>query len=124
MAKILSKNNGFTFVEILVAMILLAGVGIALISTMISGASIGKTNPKSYTAYNLTRETSDPLSNSVRDDSWDNPASPLSLGSHGSGSALDTTIDGVTYQRDYDVSDVAVEGQSAYRRAKIRVDYS
>jgi len=69
--------KGFTLVEILVALVLLAGLGIAALSAFSSSAQIVDTDQN--VAYNFARSTVERLFEQVRQDTWGTDSLPLSL---------------------------------------------
>ena len=86
MAKRMKSTNGMTLMEILVAMGLLVGVGMAIFGALISAAKLAQPTPEKYTAYNHARQEAENLANAVRDDWWGGGAPGgarnLNVGSH------------------------------------------
>lgn len=115
--------TGFTLMEILVAMALLASVGATVMYSMSTAAKLAQPSPQRYTAYNLARQNSESLANAVRDDWWAGAGNPLSPTTDKT--LAPTTYDGVSYAPRYTVVDVDVNNDSTvdYRKTDTKVQW-
>ena len=109
------KTGGFTLMEILVAMVLMATVGAVAFSSFSSGAKIGQNNRN--VAVNVGRGVLENLYEAVRDDWWPNAGHPLTPG--GPTAQPNVTLNGVTYSSVKTVSSPG--GGTDYRRARVTV---
>ena len=110
--------------EILVAMVLLAGAGSVIFYSMSSSVKLAQPSPQRYTAYNLARQNSESLTNAVRDDWWGATGHPLSPTTQET-TLASTSYDGVSYTPRYTVVDVDVngDGQVDYRKTDTKVQW-
>ena len=113
-------------IEIMVAMILLAGTGFAILTSMVSVAKLaGPTNEK-YAAFNLARQNAENLAVAVREDCVGDPAlcGSLNLDDTTSHTVATTTIDGYVYKPTYTVQKVNADGDAQdddYRKVVMSV---
>ena len=126
----IKNDKGFTLLEILVAAVLLAGAGFAVIGAMVSVAKLAQPPVKKYTAFNLARLNTENLANSVRQDCLDNPGGTgcptLSLATTSSQfvGITTTTIDSIPYKQSYSVAKVNPDGDTTddgYRKVEMKV---
>ena len=114
------ERKGFTLLEIMVAMMLLVGVGSLVIIALANAARLAKPAPEKYTAYNVARKTSENLADAVRDDTWN--SGNLTPGAH---PLVAATYNGVSYTPEYTVVDVDVNGDGKvdYRKTDTKVQW-
>ena len=115
------KTCGFTFMEVLIAMILLAVVGAMSFSSLSSTAKVTQTSG-SNVALNVGRGVLETLYEAVRNDWWPNANRPLSIANPGAQFG-NITLNGVTYARPYTTASIDVNGDATedYRRATVTV---
>jgi prepilin-type N-terminal cleavage/methylation domain-containing protein len=94
--------KGFTLVEILVAMVLLAGIGAASLSAFSSTTRIVRTDQN--VAYNFARGSLEKMFEQVRQDTWDTGSLPLSLATPGPQN-IASVVNGQTLTMAYEVND-------------------
>ena len=120
---------GFTLMEIIIAMALLAAAGTTMFRVFTSVAQVSLS--KSDTAYNLASQNLALLYEAVRQDWWPNANRPLSLQA---GTAIPQppaeTVDGTTFNASYTVNnnsgvliDGNADGDEDYRRVTMTVSW-
>lgn len=111
-------ESGMSLMEILIAMLLLVGVGFGIFGSLISAARLATPTPERYTAANIARERLENFTNEVRQDTFN--TGPLALGTT---NLSNPTYDGVSYDREYTVTDVDIDGDLLvdYRKTEMAV---
>ncbi len=119
--------EGFTLIEISVAMTLLVGMSVLSISSFTSSAKI--VNGDQNIAFNFARGLMERLPEQVRQDTWTQPNLPLSLSSPGPQN-ITSPVNGQTYSAAYQVNngsgaalDVNADGQEDYRKVTMTVTW-
>jgi len=122
-------RKGFSLIEVLVAMVLLAGVGGSMIYAFSSSGQV--TQSDHGVAYNIARGQLEQLFERVRQDTWPNAALPLSLQTAPARPAIaPKSLNGKTFTPTYTVNndssavvDVNGDGQEDYRRVRMNVSW-
>ena len=121
------RPNGFTLMEVLVAMILLASVAAVSLYSFSSAATV--TQPGSGAAYNFGRGLFEQMLERVRQDQWGTASLPLSVSTPGP-QALTKSLNGKTYTANYTVNsasgtalDANADGQEDFRKVKMTVTW-
>jgi prepilin-type N-terminal cleavage/methylation domain-containing protein len=114
-----SSQNGFSLVEILIALALLGVLSGTIFHAFTSVTPLSPTNQSK--AYNLGREGLENLYGAVRQDTWD--AGNLRSGVNQAcvGPASPTSLDGTNFSCNYTVSSVA--GGPDYRKVDVVVSW-
>ena len=116
-------RNGFTLVEILVAMLLLAGISGVAFNSFSSSSKLASGSFKEVTAYNLARRQLEYLYESVRADQWAAAGFPLSTVGPAPQPG-NIVLDGITYGRVYTVTSIDVDGGGEdYRRVRVTMTW-
>jgi hypothetical protein len=117
--------KGFSLVEIIVAMVLLVGLGIVAISSFSSSAKVVNTDLN--IAYDFARGLMERMPEQVRQDTWATAGLPLSLSAPGPQNVT-SVVNGQTFTAAYQVNagsgaplDVNADGQEDYRKVKMTV---
>ncbi len=113
-------RSGFSLLEILIAMVLLAGVGAATMTAFTS--SIQVTSSDASVAYNFGRGLLEQFYERVRQDQWTTAALPLSTVNPGP-QGQTKTLNGDTYTANYTVTAIDQDGANGedYRRVTMTV---
>lgn len=122
-----SADAGYTMVEIMVSVTLLAGMAVMVFSAFANTSKMSKVDVSSGPKYNIARGVLESLHESVRKnndagaDQWGAAGKPLSTSSTPALST--TTLDGVTYNPRYTVETVDVDNDQKedYRRVTVTV---
>ncbi len=119
--------GGFTYTEIIVALLLLAGFGAAALSSFSSASRMVRNDPN--IAYNFARGLMERLPEHVRQDTWSLAGLPLSLSGPGPQN-IASTLGGQTYTATYQVNggsgvpiDRNADGKEDYRTVKMTVSW-
>lgn len=104
--------KGFTLVEILVALVLLAGLGIASLNVFSSSARIVNTDQN--VAYNFARGMVERMAEQVRIDTWGTDSLPLSRTTPGPQN-IPSTINGQTLTATYQINRAPSSGTAPMR---------
>lgn len=126
----MKKNAGFTLMEVLIAMVLLAGVGAMTLSAFTSAARARVTRPDAGVAYNFGRGLMEQMNEFVRQDQWSSSGLPLSTTSPGTAGPFrpqgsTTTLNGKTYTARYTVTpqDANSDSLEDFRKVKMTVSW-
>ncbi len=138
----MSRQDGFTLLEIVIAALLLATVSVGLFAAFVSAnrwIQQPRNDRANDVAFNVARQRLENLYGAVREDWWlDNAANRgvnsglnMTPGHTGelmtdpaSGETLVVNLDGMDYRRGYRVSAVTIGGAEAYRRAEVNVHWN
>ncbi len=124
---------GFSLVEIIIAMLILTGVGAMTMSAFVSSAKT--TQPGANIGYNFGRGIFEKMYEFVRQDQWAAASLPLSLATPGTGGPFTpqgstTTLNGKTYTAAYTVNgnsgtaiDSNSDGKEDFRRVRMTVTW-
>lgn len=104
--------KGFTLVEILVALVLLAGLGIASLNIFSSSARIVNTDQN--VAYNFARGMVERMAEQVRIDTWATDSLPLSRTTPGPQN-IASNINGQTLTATYQINRAPSNGTAPIR---------
>ncbi len=107
--RMMRNNHAFTLFEILIAMMLLAAIGVTALSSISNSTRM--VSGKQNTATNLARQKLEDLKNAVANTPWTQAGQLLTPGTPGA--ALQppaATLDNVTFNQQYVVSIVDVDG--------------
>lgn len=123
-----AANAGFSLLEIMVAMVLLAGVSLAVMSSFSSSSRVANSGGQLNVAYNFGRGVLERLHEFVlADATWTTSGNPLSLDAPGP-QGLATTLNGDTFSVNYEVNestlamvDEDADGLEDYRRVRMTV---
>lgn len=125
----LADSHGFTLMEILIAMMLIAAVGVASMYAFASTAQV--TQNDENVAYNVGRGYMEQFYERVRQDQWGTGGLPLSLTNIGRPPIVSKTLNGDTYQPTYTVNgntqvmlDANGDGEEDYRRVQMTVTWT
>jgi prepilin-type N-terminal cleavage/methylation domain-containing protein len=122
--------RGFSLMEVMVAMVLLAAVGGVVMRSFTSSVQV--TSPDTGVAYNFGRGVLEQFHERVRADQWASPANPLALlpGGRPAIPSNPKTLNGNTYTASYTVSgdtglaiDTNGDGEEDYRRVVLAVSW-
>ena len=120
-------KKGFTIIEILISMVLLATIAGMAFTTFSSSSKLSKGGANENVAANLARQQLERLYESVRaqsapgTDQWNSAGFPLSTATPGPQPG-NVTLDTVNYAGKYTVASVDVDGGGEdYRRAQMTV---
>ena len=125
----ISRQKGFSLIEVLVAMVLLAGVGGAMIFGF---SSAGQSVRSDYgIAYNVARGQLEQMYERVRQDTWANASLPLSRQTVPARPAIaPKSLNGKTFTTTYSVNndsnasiDANGDGQEDYRLVQMTVNW-
>lgn len=122
-------RHGFSLIEVLVAMVLLAGVGGAMIYAFSSTTQVAQSDYG--IAYNIARGQIEQLAERVRQDTWGTAGLPLALQNVPARPAIaPKSLNGDTFTSTYTVnsnSGVAVDqnadGEEDFRRVTMTVSW-
>ena len=112
------NKRGFTLLEIIVAMVLFAGVMAGLVGVFVAGKRHVIHSRERMTGGELGKLFLDPLQMAVRQDTWDAAGNILKIGST---SAVPTKVNNVDYTGQYDVNAVA---GTDLRKVKVQVNWT
>ena len=111
---------GFTFIEVIVTMILVTLVGASVLMSFVNASRWA--DPSLLAAVFDARGELDQLNEEVRNDTWNSASNDLSIGTH-----PDTlvTVGGRTYTQSYEVTSVPLGGVAdAYRKVVVTESWS
>ncbi len=121
-------NAGFSLVEIILAMVILSGVGAMTMSAFVS--SIESTQPDSSVAYNFGRGILEKMHEFVRQDQWATSSLPLSTTTPGTAGPFTPqgstkALNGKTYTATYTVTtqDLNVNAQEDLRKVQMTITW-
>ena len=123
------RRTGFSLIEVLVAMVLLAGVGGAMIYAFSSSTQVAQSDHG--VAYNIARGQIEQLYERVRQDQWGTANLPLSL-TNAAPQGMVKSLNGDSFTTNYDINpglpegasvDVNGDGQEDYRRVTMTVSW-
>src|SRR5690242_12739494 len=123
MQKIIRRQTGFTLIEVVVSMVLLATVAVGLLRIYVSAHQATPFQVNRSIAANLARTQIESLYEAVRQDWWPSVNQPLSPGTT-QGAAQNIAVDGKIYSRSYTVSSVNLSGDGGgqdYRKVDVTV---
>ncbi len=122
MTPLLKSRGGFSLMEVLIAILLLAGVGAMTMYAFSS--STQATQPGASVAYNFGRSIMEEMHERVRQDQWPTANLPLSLSNPGPQGQI-KSLNSKTYTANYTVTtqDANVDGQEDFRRVRMTVSW-
>ena len=117
----MKKNTGFSLMEVLVAMVLLATVGGLTMFSFTN--STQATQPSASVAYNYGRGLMEEMYERVRQDHWTDPGLPLSLVNPAQFPVR--ALNGKTYTPSYTSTkgDLNGDGVEDFRKVKMTVSW-
>jgi prepilin-type N-terminal cleavage/methylation domain-containing protein len=112
MRKTTLRQNGFSLIEIMIALSLLAVLGGSIMSAFTNITPVSTT--QNNKAYNVTREAFESMNEAVRQSDWDTAANPLnnSLTNQPFFAGNGVSLDGTFYQVLYTVTPQNADGVS------------
>ncbi|GEM_PF-1352728 len=120
-----SRQAGFTLIEVIIASLLVSTVMAMLLAAFISANRW--VSPEYNSAHYVARQQLERLSEQVRQDWWNvsatDPERRLNAAYNPPDRPAETiTLDGVTYTRNYTVSNISANGRD-YRKAAVAVQW-
>lgn len=124
----MNNNSGFSLIEIVIALVILTGVGAMTMSSFVS--SVETSRPDSSIGYNFGRGIMEKMYEFVRQDQWATANLPISVTSPGTGGPFTpqgsvTSLNGNNYTATYTVNSVDsnFNGQEDYRRVRMTITW-
>ena len=124
----MKSNAGFSLVEIVIALVILTGVGSMTMSSFVSTAET--TKPDASVGYNFGRGIMEKMYEFVRQDQWATNNLPLSVVGAGTGGPFipqgsTKALNGNIYTATYDVTSVDsnANGQEDFRRVRMAITW-